>query len=354
MTTGTVTYGNRLTGSYLYRDWSGQDGQHNEEHRYAYAVRESFYSGLDYAFSFLPNMWMSGSMFNFSPMVPQSYVDHTVNLVNCASNKIQTDLLQSEFNAGVFAGEFRETYHMMCAIVTSISRSVGYAKRGRWDKAMNVIATWGKANPRLGTSVAANNYMMWHFGILPMLYDLKHAYEYLVSTYRVVKRVRRHCRFKDSKYLTSNSVTWLWQINAVVEIRGQVECVELNEFDRLGLTDPASIAWELTKLSWLIDWVIPIGNFLSAVNASRKTQGASFFVTRMQKEVLSGPKSNGFYIFRGFDDSCYEKYYGPGAMNSREAYAALPWQFPTIENPLGDSLSRWVTATAFLRQTVGR
>lgn len=353
MTTGEQISGKQGKGAYRYRQWQGGDRPIPGEHSYTYAIRESYYPVCQYAYSFMPNYWMDGSMLTFSPLLPQSYVDHTVNLTNCATNKIGGDLIQSKFNAGVFAGEFRESYHMICDIVHAIARSIAYAKRGRWDKAMNVLTLAGP-NPQSFTGVGANNYMMWHFGILPLLNDVKAAYEYLLHNYRKVKRVRRHCRYKDVQYKSSNFVTWTWEINALVEIRGDVEMIELSEADRLGLNDLASVAWELTKLSWLVDWLLPIGNFLSAVNASNLTKGGNFWITRMQKETLSGPKSNGFYIFRGFIDSSYDKYFQPGVSNSRSGLDSLPWHFPTIENPLGDNLSRWVTATAFLRQTVGR
>lgn len=353
MTHGTTILGKQGSGFYQYRDWHGTDGSTADEHDYAYSFRESWLPSVKYAYATRPNRWMDGSMLTFSPRLPQSSTDHTVNLINCATLKVQGELTQSKFNLGVFAGEFRESYGMICDIVTAFAKSIAYAKRGRFDKAMNVLAMAGP-KPRSLTGVAANNYMMWHFGILPLCNDINSFYELMLHKYKKLKHVRRCCTYKEDGSKSANSVVWHWQLKAVVEIRGDVEMIDLNAMDRLGLWDLAGTAWELSKLSWLVDWLIPIGNFLSAINAHNQTRGTMFAVTRHQKEELLDPAPTGFYIFKNFDKSSYERFCNPGAINSRYLNDALPLQFPTIQNPLGDNLSRWVTATAFLRQSVGR
>jgi hypothetical protein len=44
-----------------------------------------------------------------------------------------------------------------------------------------------------------------------------------------------------------------------------------------GVLDPELVAWELTRLSFVADWVIPIGDFLAARAFSRSIEG--YFVT---------------------------------------------------------------------------
>lgn len=39
------------------------------------------------------------------------------------------------------------------------------------------------------------------------------------------------------------------------------------KLDQLGITNPLSIAWQLLPLSFVVDWFLPIGNFLSALSA---------------------------------------------------------------------------------------
>lgn len=352
MTSGTLEQGNVANGYYRKRTWSGSDGNHSEEHGYSFSVKESYLLPIKYRKAGTTRLWLTGSMFTFRPGLPQSGVDHTINLVNCANQKVWGDLAQSDFHLGVFSGEFKETYQMMCMLVRRLAKGISLTRRGHWSRAFEVLAS-DKWRPSM-TGTAADTYMMVHFGILPLLSDIENAYKFLRTHYKTVKRVRRHCVFKDGKVISYNHVNWNWELKALVEVRGEVEMIELSEADRLGLYDLAGVAWELTKLSWMVDWLIPIGNFLSAVNASNKTQGANFAMTRMQKELLGGPSSDGYWEFKNFQSDAFSKFYPAAPLNSRVLLTALPWSFPTIQNPLGDNLSRWVTSVAYLRQVVGR
>lgn len=355
MSSGNIMVGDRgVTAYYKQRIWSGNNGSTRDEHAYSYQLRESFLPPYAWAYTFWPNFWFYQQSMTFcSPGLPHAQMDHTINLVNCATLKIQGELLQSNFNLGVFSGEFRESYGMICDIVSAFAKAIRYAKAKRFDKALAVLAMAGP-KPRSLTGVAANSYMMTHFGIIPLCGDIKAAYKLMTTKYRVVKRVRRHCVYKDSTIRNMNGVSWQWDLKALCEIRGDISMVEINAIDRLGLWDLASVGWEVTRLSWLVDWLLPIGNFLQAVNARNQTQCASFGVTRCQVESLTHPKPDGTFITKDVNLGAYEKYYSPGAMNSRGVEMGLPVSFPTIENPLGDNLSRWVTSLAFLRQTVGR
>lgn len=51
--------------------------------------------------------------------------------------------------------------------------------------------------------------------------------------------------------------------------------------NQLGFADPLGLAWELTTLSFVIDWFIPIGSYLSALTGSVGTEFVSGFETRV-------------------------------------------------------------------------
>lgn len=42
---------------------------------------------------------------------------------------------------------------------------------------------------------------------------------------------------------------------------------ELFALASLGLLNPASLAWELVPLSFVVDWIVPVGPFLEAMTA---------------------------------------------------------------------------------------
>jgi hypothetical protein len=55
----------------------------------------------------------------------------------------------------------------------------------------------------------------------------------------------------------------------------------------LGLTDPASIVWELIPFSFVVDWFIPIGNYLDVINTVPSVLNASFLRSIAQRDTLS-------------------------------------------------------------------
>lgn len=354
MTYGTQVQGTYTKGYYRYRQWQGENGSRSTEHNYTYYIKESMLVQLQYKpYPSYPT-WLVGSMATFGPSLPQSGTDFTPSLVNKCVDKIWGDLTQSKFNAGVFSAEFRESYHMIIGMRHGIAKALLLMKKKRFTQAINVLL--GARRNKLGDiltdaeKLGANHYMCWHFGIIPLLQDISALYEWMKRSYRIVKRVRRHSTYKDSSVINhSSGSSWHWQLFAYAEVRGEVAMTELSEWDCLGLTDPASVAWEAAKLSWLVDWFIPIGNFLSAANASHKTHGEQFFVTRHQHERLDSPTYPRVQT-KGFDVNAFQYHANPGSMNSRSRYLSLPFLFPMIKNPLGDNLSHWITGAAFLRQ----
>lgn len=74
----------------------------------------------------------------------------------------------------------------------------------------------------------------------------------------------------------------------------------------LGLTDPLSIAWELVPFSFVADWVLPIGNYLQALNAAINLEG-KFVISTWSGITGRGVKSGGNFIVSEAGFSASEK-----------------------------------------------
>jgi hypothetical protein len=55
-----------------------------------------------------------------------------------------------------------------------------------------------------------------------------------------------------------------WSLSGSAVWRFKVK--ELNTLGKLGLTNPLSAAWNLATLSFVVDWFIPIGDYLDALD----------------------------------------------------------------------------------------
>lgn len=104
-------------------------------------------------------------------------------------------------------------------------------------------------------------------GWSPMLKDI-YA---LADTLRFDSRVNRvSARGKNSSPMRAAGDPDHWSVegqhNKMTQII--VECSRpATTVERLGLTDPASIAWELVPFSFVVDWFYPIGNNLANMHA---------------------------------------------------------------------------------------
>lgn len=343
MTSGTTQYGTVGQGTYVYKQWSGGDRVPGEsydvEHAYSMSSNRSKLIPVLYK-SKLGSNWKSGSMLLFVKSIPYYTADPPIN--EC-TNKVQGKLLQSNFNLGVFAGEFRETVIMLSRMVRGVARGIRYAKKGQLDRALQV---WTGGRRKSIPGLYAETHLLFTYGLIPLLKDIVAAYDYLRTNYEVVSVVKASVVKRKMARVTLNSA--LNEIHSVdvYSIRGKV-VAQVSELDRLGLTDPASVAWELTRLSFVYDWLVPVGNFLQAVNASRGTAGSYFWTTRFHREEVRPIAAPTSYDVVPWDTEAYRE-----VVNSynRSHMTSLPWKFPTIQNPLGDSYGRYISSVALLRQ----
>lgn len=117
-----------------------------------------------------------------------------------------------------------------------------------------------------------NNYLEFHFGWEPLVKDIYACVELVQSPMEHLvargKKTTRQKRFDNVRPIQGIE-THLYQGNHVNE----VQCVCQAEFkvtnpnlylaNRLGLTNPASVAWELIPFSFVVDWFVNVSDFLN-------------------------------------------------------------------------------------------
>jgi len=132
------------------------------------------------------------------------------------------------------------------------------------------------------------------------------------------------------------------------ELKARLKHPNAYILNSLGLVNPAAIAWELTPWSFAVDWFVPVGAVLEAMQA---TLGLTFergWQTRQHRYVLHSQKilgrQNEFYVI----DEAGE-YQEAGFDMEREPYGSFPIpQFYADITPF--STSRVLNAAALVRQ----
>lgn len=202
-----------------------------------------------------------------------------------SSDKAVAKLLQkwraSDINIGVTIGEGREAADMMVDRMSKIARSARELRRMNFGGALAALAGVGKSDRRgaykhMTTRNFASAWLELQYGWKPLLNDIYAAADFVKPKPR--KTVFRS-QEKETGTITCNQsavevvvVKCERRLCLMVEVKNEASVEE-----RLGLTDPFSIGWELTRFSFVADWFLPIGDSLQAVHAKQvmKTSMAS-------------------------------------------------------------------------------
>lgn len=190
--------------------------------------------------------------------------------------RLKRKLQGSEFNLGIFLGEGHQALTMVGNAAIRLAKYLHHMRRADFLGAHRALfentsrAPIAKRDKAWGRRTAAQNHLEWTYGWFPLLSDMKAGAEFLArhlevpleTTYRVnIKAGREATRdlasgtsFKGSCW--AQEVQRRWLIARLKEQPGLIH--------QLGLSDPASIAWEVLPFSFVADWVIPIGDYLAA------------------------------------------------------------------------------------------
>lgn len=194
--------------------------------------------------------------------------------------KLRTKVVGSDFHLGVFLGEGRAALTMIADNATRIYRALNAVKRGDIVKAARYLsAPPPKAKVQ---KTVAQNWLMLQYGWLPLLQDVHGGAEFLAKQleFPLVQTYRARLR-KRHKVTSPSGVLESW---GSAETTGQI-IARLSEADvaqMVGLIDPLSVAWELLPWSFVVDWFIPIGNYLSARSFVQGMNGV-FVTTKVER-----------------------------------------------------------------------
>jgi hypothetical protein len=203
--------------------------------------------------------------------------------LNCPSipdlrNKVVGRVLDKvrdvDIDLGVTLGEYRETAAFVSSAMEKTAGFIRQLRRGNVSGALAAIT--GKRNPRLKdvADVAANTQLAVSYGLVPLIHDVYGACKALDKRnppeLEVLRKQSGDVVGVDCQKLSSNSY-WKYKNHVKGEIRAKcvvfyvVDNPLYRKIDAFGLFNPLNIAWELVPLSFVVDWFIPVGNYLSSI-----------------------------------------------------------------------------------------
>lgn len=321
--------------------------------------------------------WSRSSLFYTGPIavgvdVPDGFADN---------NKLNSKLIDAakgnQWNVPVFFVEGRKTVEMVVDAATRIALMGRALRRGRINDFLKYSHPSNKTRvasnalrQRFGRHYAkdpqgafASYWLQMTYGWVPFMGDVKNAMNSLMDTAERPESLDGTVRARYSQTSTPTLVKNAKVFSdAGLEIWGDYEYLKRESFratwhytvkpgdvpGRFGLLNPLEVVWELIPLSFVADWFLPIGDYLSAMDAPfRFSHRGGTYGYRAQTEMSTLAKrmvpSTG--TFTGFSGT------GSYTMVRRTVMSSIPSvKLLNFSPDTNMSASRVTSAIALLHQ----
>lgn len=287
-----------------------------------------------------------------------------IDASNRAIAKLGEQASATRFNAAQFFAERRQTAELFASTANRIASAVRSLKKANLKgfmqslslsgtEARSVAATWRQVERTPASKRIANHWLEYVFGWVPLLDDVKGAAELLAA--RAVSDVpkgsitgqgRALMTYASNNGTIAQNLLYRTKVRYVCHVDLEDEAKML--LSQTGISNPLLLAWELVPYSFVVDWFLPVGNYLESLTAFdgfvfKQGTRANTIEAESERWYLN-PESNG--IAR-----CSNK----GRLYERTVLGSFPTAQLNFVNPLGgNALKRFATSMALLRQLFGR
>jgi len=206
-------------------------------------------------------------------------VDVTASDVDMANslNRALSKFTGSLLNGGEILGEFKQTSRMVATRARQIGQAFSALRRGNLSRFAEVLGVPALTGPAPRTLKQAGNiWLEYEYGWRPLVsdvYDSLSAYHNKLKTgMQITKRAdsapggNGQAAMPDLQYF--HMVKGRGGGNVRTTIGGTVINPTLANLNALGILNPLDIAWNLTRFSFVVDWFLPVGDYLKGLTAS--------------------------------------------------------------------------------------
>jgi hypothetical protein len=286
-------------------------------------------------------------------------------MINAATVKALNKLKNQDVHLGNFLAEAHKTIEMIGSTAHNIAKGVSAFQR---KNPLDWLAVKGTETGRLPRNLwctIPNAWLQLQYGWNPLMSDIVGSMLHLYRRSRFeIPFVRVHSKQEDVIESTTSlsgahagSCDVTWQHNRAVNcfLVYQMANPTLAELSSLGLINPAEIVWELMRYSFVVDWFLPVGAWLSALTADvgyTFVTGGYSNISRMECKGVGSPY--GFVNQPGVVDYQLAPPVISGRMTEfqRTCFSGSPVPGLYVKNPL--STLHAANAIALLAQVFSR
>lgn len=296
--TTTLNYRNRTTSTSTntvhtkyYRTWSGSNSAGYPAHKVYNNHSTRMSKTLDFG-QYLCD-WRSPSSPEFAHWDGNCVLDagtnlpsgcpylfgnviHDTSLQNKAINTCIDNIKDNKVNLAQMYAERKQVVDSILGTAERLSKAISALRRRRFQDALKHLGI--HSHPKPFTRDLANNWLALQYGWKPLLSDVRNSAEALaqsamghpirVKSENVTKRINPAWKGFDDQG-NYGKFEWAFSEKTTV-IKCKLEYEVTNDFARQGnklsIDDPLTLAWELLPYSFVADWFLPVGDFLSRLN----------------------------------------------------------------------------------------
>lgn len=354
-------------GSWSERTWSGndrpkgmskKDPAYNAPHYYTSTLTRKVIPrvsvSVDVNYPWEPRKWVVqppgntvGSLYGLPNFPPDPWdANATLELVS----KLRTKVNDGSANIGVTIAEMGETLDTIASISRRVAKLTFDTIRDLDDKIPSkrrlayLAKKYGRKALRKGVfKKSASQYLEYRYAVMPALYDLDAHCETLanLNNKKAVTRKQTGKILTDRRPPGKSAPASFGE--ATTTHRAYVRAFLSEEPNRLlsytGVADPAAILYEKFPLSFVLDWFVPVNNFLAAVDFWRRNSG-TFVVTHVLEQTCSGfwyiYPENGQYnqVWEPDPGFSYRKLWMERTVNTE-----LQIPYPNLDRRIGKSMT---------------
>ncbi len=244
------------------------------------------------------------SYFQLMPMHPPQRGN-----LNMLDGRLRASVKSQNLNLAQTMAEYRQTAKLFTSLTMDVVTTFRTIRAGRgFSEFVRYLQ-----RPRNAIDISiANRWLEYQYGVRPLMQDIHGSAEALATKIRtgMWKYSSAHETSKDYANLTGNflrdfggSLTVRSTYSYRSRCRYKISDPALKQLAQLGITNPALLAWELIPYSFVVDWLIPVGDFLSsldALNGTSQLQVVRGCFNRADYELVVGGSSS-----KSFGTDCY-------------------------------------------------
>lgn len=305
---------------------------------------------------------------HFDACVLEATALDTGSLSNQALIKARLKLKGQSLNLGVAWAERQRTAQLVGDTTIQLARAFTAVRTGKVRHAMNLLGISSRRKEPRGSNVP-RKWLELQYGWKPLVSDVYGACEALskrdrMSDWRVtaIGEVHRELTWTntippyisgpslnpDASYCDAKS----WQ-GAYVRIDAIPGNTALSVLSSLGVTNPLEVAWELVPYSFVVDWFLPVGDWVRTLDAmlgyASATTSTSVLARAfwLEKGLSGKHPSNGRWVDNSFTGSKER------VKLTRSVTANVPLPVPPSFKD-GASLGHMANGLALLASAFGR